>query len=71
MAERLQLTLTYKNGNTIKNLVNYVHCENGKLMFTVDKQGHSLFMDQVKIPLKNISSYDISIVMCEGWKVVK
>lgn len=68
MKERLMLTINYRNGNTIKQLVNYLHCENGKLYFTVDKAVSDGYV--VDIPLENIASFDLETVQCDGWKVI-
>ncbi len=68
MKERLLLTINYRNGNTIKQLVNYLHCENGKLYFTVDKAVSDGYV--VDIPLENITAFDLETVQCDGWKVI-
>ena len=64
----MQLTINYKNGNTTKQLVNYVHYENGAIFFTIDKQ--VVTGSIVRVPVENIERYDLETVMCDGWKVI-
>lgn len=68
MKERMQLTIKYKNDNTTKQLVNYVHFENGAIFFTIDKQ--VVTGSIVRVPVENIEMYDLETVMCDGWKVI-
>lgn len=68
--ERMQLTINYKNGNQTKQLVHYVHYENGAIFFTLDKQVSSAAQMPVRVPMENIERYDLEKVMCEGWKVM-
>lgn len=70
MIKRLLLTIIYTNGNEIKSLVNYVHMEDETIVFTEDKQVHTLF-DPVRIPLKNVKTFDIKMVDCDGWNIIE
>ena len=69
MTNRLRLTVTYKNGNQIQDLVNYLVFEDGNIVYTVDKQAHSVFQEPVRIPVENIERYALEVVACDGWKV--
>lgn len=55
----IKLTLTYKSGNTLEQIVNYVHVENNKLYFTVKKQIQNAIEPPVIVHLENIVSFDI------------
>ena len=68
MATRLKLTVTYKNGTEISNLVNYLHFEDGAIFYTVDKQVHEIIEQPVKIQMENIKRFDLEQVEMEGWK---
>ena len=70
MTKRIRLTISYKNGNTISGLVNYVHVEDGKLIYTVDSQIQNVIEPQIHVPLENIDSFDVEPVFCDGWSVV-
>lgn len=65
--KRMLLTITYKNGNQIKKLINYLHFENDRIFFTVDKQIQNVIEEPVVIKLENIDHYDLEAVECEGW----
>lgn len=56
---KMYITINYKNGNTIKNAINYLHFENDEIVFTMDRQVHSIIQNQVRILLSNITSFDI------------
>lgn len=68
--KRMRLTVIYKTGAKVQNLVNYLHFEEGRLCFTVDKQVQNVIEDQVCIPVENIARYDLEWVYCTGWKTV-
>lgn len=69
MKERIQLTITYANGNKIMELVNYLHYEDGAICYTQDKQVQP--SEIVSIPMENIASLDVEQVTCAGWKTIK
>jgi len=69
MTTRTLLTINYKNGNTLKELVNYLHYEKEKIAYTVDRQVHAVFQQPVEIPMENIDSFDLEKVECDGWKI--
>ena len=71
MTERLQLTIKYKNGNELKQLVNYLHFEDGAIYFTQDEQCHSVIQMPVKVTLANVKEFNLNQVMCDGWKVIE
>lgn len=68
MTKRMLLTINYKNGNTIDQLVNYLHVEDNTLYFTIDRQDQQLITRQAAVPMANIISYDIEWINCDGWK---
>lgn len=70
MEKRIRLTIEYKNGGTLKQLVNYVHFEDGSIYYTIDKQVHGAFQQQIKTPLENVNKFDVQVVDCDGWKIV-
>lgn len=70
MKERLILTVVYKNGNKLRQLVNYLHMERGKIWYTVDKQNYySVIEEPVGIPIENIESFDLEKALCKGWEL--
>ena len=71
MTTRLQLTVNYKNGNQIKQLVNYIHVEDDTIYYHVDKQVSNMVESYSHIPMANVASYDLVPVECDGWKVVE
>lgn len=71
MTERLQLAIKYKNGNELKQLVNYIHFEDGAIYFTQDEQCHSVIQMPVKVTLANVKEFNLNKVMCDGWKVIE
>lgn len=59
----IKLTITYKNGNVLDQIVHYVHFRDDAVYFKVKKQlnffpGDSV--EPVRIPLANIETLDIS-----------
>ena len=68
MTKRMLLTIYYKNGNTIDQLVNYLHVEDNTLYFTVDRQDQQLITRPAAVPMANINGYDLKPIMCNGWK---
>lgn len=71
MTERMQLTVTYKNGNTMDQLIKCMKVEDATLCFILDTQVHGVFESAVKIPIANIDRYSLQMVHCDGWKVRK
>ena len=56
----IKLTLNYKSGMALEQIVHYVHFEDGKLCFTLKKQvNYSTIGDVIKVPLDNLKSFDI------------
>lgn len=56
----IKLTIEYQNGNKLEQIVNYVHCENGEICFSVKKQVYFGFGEMVRVPLANIKAFDIT-----------
>lgn len=71
MTTRMQLTITYKNGNKISNLIKGMKLEDDKISFLLDTQAHGIIEPSTSVPLKNIESFVLEPVQCEGWKVVQ
>lgn len=70
MKERLILTVIYKNGNKLRQMVNYLHVEHGRIWYTIDKQTHySVVEEPVGIPLDNVESLDLEQALCNGWEL--
>ena len=67
---RLHLRLTYANGKTLTQLVNYIRVENGKLSYTTDRQSHPIFQQPVEIPMENLTAFELNAVECYGWEPV-
>ena len=55
----IKLTLTYKSGNTLEQIVKYIYVENNKLYFTVKKQIQNAIEPPVIVHLENIVSFDV------------
>ena len=70
MTTRMQLTITYKNGNKISQLVKGMKMEAGRLMYLYDTQAHGIIESSTSISLQNIDSYVLEPVQCNGWKVI-
>ena len=70
MTERLLLTINYKNGNSIKQLVHNIAFAEGAIYYVVDKQVHDAVQFPVKTVLEYVESFTLDKVMCAGWKVV-
>ena len=68
MATRMLLTINYKNGNSIKELIHYLTFDGEKITYAVDRQVHSILPQPISIPIKNIESYELTKVECKGWK---
>lgn len=66
---RLLLTVTYVNGRTLRQFVNYLHMEGGHIYFTTDTQVRSAFQEPIKISIRNIKSYDLQQVAVVGWEL--
>ena len=66
MTKRMLLTINYKNGNTMKELVNYIHFEDGSIFYTRDVQIQQSITAPSKTPLENVESFDLEEVTCEG-----
>ena len=66
---RLLLTVTYVNGRTLRQFVNYLHMESGHIYFTTDTQVHGVFQEPIKISIRNIKSYDLQQVAVVGWEM--
>ena len=71
MTKRLLLTINYKTGTVLKQLVNFLHCEDGEIIYTIDAQVHDVVQKHVAIPLVNIQCFYLESVMCDGWNVVE
>ena len=70
MVKRMYLSITYKTGVKVNQLVNYLLEEEGLLYFTVDKQAAPIFQEPVKIPLSNIQGFSLEQILCDGWTPV-
>ena len=55
----MKLTIIYKNGNKLEQLVNYVHLENDAIYYTMNKHVHGIFQEPVRIPIENIDKFDV------------
>ena len=71
MTTRTLLTINYKNGNKIEELVNYLHFEDGAIFYTLDSQIQQAITVPSRTPLKNVESFDIEKVECNGWEIMQ
>lgn len=55
----LKLHLTYKNGNTLDESVNYLASDSKYLIYTVRTNPTPVFSTPVRIPLKNLASWEL------------
>lgn len=67
--KRNLLTITYKNGRTLKQLVNYLHMEDGAIYYTEDAQIQNVIERPARIPLANIESFNLEAIECNGWAI--
>ncbi len=70
MTQRIQLTIKYKNGNELKELVNYIYFEAGAIYFVKDSQIHSAIQEPIRVTLANVEHFYVNNVTCDGWTVV-
>ena len=59
----IKLTVKYKNGNQISQIVNYVHFADGAIYYQLKEQVSFISpfsVEPVKISLDNIESFDIA-----------
>ena len=71
MTTRLKLTIRYKNGNIIDQLVKYARIEDGAISYVMDQQVHGAYQTPVRIPLENVEKIDVGTVECDGWTEVE
>lgn len=57
----MTLTINYKNGNTLTQSINYIHTEDNKLYFTVDKRIHPTVEVPTEVPFENIKSFSVEV----------
>lgn len=55
----MKMTITYKNGNTLTEKVNYFHIANGNIIYTVDKNPHPI-AEIVTISMANVDDIDVA-----------
>ena len=55
----LQITITYKNGNTITDKTETASIAYGKFCYTPSINPHPIFVRPVMIPLENIEHLDV------------
>ena len=55
----IELTLKYKTGVELRQIVNYVHFEKGYLHYTLKVQNHDLSIRINKVPVENLVSFYI------------
>lgn len=56
----IKLTLNYKTGAILEQIVHYVHFEDGKICYTLKKQvNYSVIGEVIKISLDKLTSFDI------------
>ena len=56
----MEIFIIYKNGTTVTHKINYLHCQNGFICFTIDRNPHPIFQEPVKIPLENIDTFEVN-----------
>lgn len=71
MTERTKLTIYYKNGNTLTELVHYVHYADGAIFYAKDSQAENCVVVPSRTSLEYVESFDVDRVMCNGWEVVE
>lgn len=70
MTERTRLIINYKNGNTLTELVHYVHYADGAIFYAEDSKIENCITIPTRTSLEYVESYDVERVMCNGWEVV-
>lgn len=70
MVKRMYLSITYKTGVKVNQLVNYLLEEEGWIYFTVDKQAAPIFQEPVKVRISSIRGFDLEQILCDGWQPV-
>lgn len=69
ITKRLQLSIHYKTGVTIRQLVHYVKYLDGCIVYSVDHPVSSAVQLQVKTRIESVQDIEITQVNCEGWKI--
>lgn len=59
---RLHLHISYKVGTELDQIVNYIHVEDGKLIYSKDKNPSPVFVEPVRVPLENIESFEVNLL---------
>lgn len=67
--KRLQLSIHYKTGGTIRQLVHYVKYLDGCIVYALDHPVSAAVQLQIKTSLNNVESFEITQVNCDGWKI--
>lgn len=65
----MKIRIAYNRGYVLEEKVNYLHFMSGKIVYTVDKQVHEIFQDQVSIPLEIIKEFHVDAPTSEGMYV--
>lgn len=58
----LEITITYKNGNTIKDKAINAGYKDGKFVYTPHMNPHPIFVEPVMISVENIERVDVEEV---------
>lgn len=57
----MTIIITYKNGTTLEQKVNYLHVEDSVIWFTVDSKAHAIYQEPVRIPLENVQDLRVKV----------
>lgn len=70
MVKRMFLSIRYKTGIRLNQLVNYLHEEDGWIYFTIDSHVRAVFQEPVKVRISSIRGFDLEQILCDGWTPV-
>lgn len=57
--EKMKIQITYKNGNKLEQKVNWLHIEEGQIVFSKENKVGAIFSMPVFVRLKNIKELKV------------
>lgn len=55
----MEIEIKYRNGNSRKEKINYLHFSDGYIYFTVDRSPHQVYQEPVQISLEYVENFDV------------
>lgn len=61
-------SFSFKNGNILRAIVNYVEFNGDAIIYTVDKQCHDAVQAPVRVQMRNVAEFYVRKINCNGWE---